>query len=415
MVQGIRAIPKGGSGGANLRRIKKMNTITEEEKKSEEEEDTSEEAHAYTPGLKVKRVTTVDKLRRLPLLGEVFVKEGDTVEFNDIIAKTEISGDPEIVKVAMLLGVEAEDLPRYMTVDVGDKVEEGEIIASYNALFGLIKKRVEAPKDGTIESISEITGQVILRGSPIPVEIDAYIPGEVAEVLPEEGAVIETKAAFIQGIFGVAGETHGEIRIAVDTNKDMLTPDKIRDDDQGKILIGGSLVTLDAIEKARDVGASCVVAGGIRHQDLIEFIGTEIGVAITGQEEVGITVIITEGFGKMNMSEQTFKLLKEFEGYKASVNGTTQIRAGVMRPEIIIPHELEIEEKISDELSAGMVAGTPIRIIREPYFGQIGEVHSLPVELQQLETESMVRVVNIELDSGEVVTVPRANVEIIEE
>jgi hypothetical protein len=62
-----------------------------------------------------------------------------------------------------------------------------------------------------------------------------------------------------------------------------------------------------------------------------------------------------------------------------------------------------------------MVSGTPIRIIREPYFGAIGEVHSLPVELQQLESESMVRVVNIELDGGKVVTVPRANVEIIEE
>ena len=41
--------------------------------------------------------------------------------------------------------------------------------------------------------------------------------------------------------------------------------------------------------------------------------------------------------------------------------------------------------------------------------------HSLPVELQQLESESMVRVVNIELEDGRVVTVPRANVEIIEE
>jgi hypothetical protein len=62
-----------------------------------------------------------------------------------------------------------------------------------------------------------------------------------------------------------------------------------------------------------------------------------------------------------------------------------------------------------------MIPGTPIRIIRKPYFGAIGEVHSLPVELQQLESESMVRVVNIELDGGRVVTVPRANVEIIEE
>jgi hypothetical protein len=74
-----------------------------------------------------------------------------------------------------------------------------------------------------------------------------------------------------------------------------------------------------------------------------------------------------------------------------------------------------VEDDSGEELSQGMVPGTPIRIIRQPYFGAIGKVHSLPVELQQLESESMVRVVNIELDDGEVVTVPRANVEIIEE
>ena len=62
-----------------------------------------------------------------------------------------------------------------------------------------------------------------------------------------------------------------------------------------------------------------------------------------------------------------------------------------------------------------MIPGTPVRIIRQPYFGAIGKVVSLPVELQQLESESHVRVLNVELDEGNIVTIPRANVEIIEE
>ena len=73
------------------------------------------------------------------------------------------------------------------------------------------------------------------------------------------------------------------------------------------------------------------------------------------------------------------------------------------------------EEVDGESVLQGMVSGTPIRIIRQPYFGAIGVVHSLPVELQRLESESAVRVIRIELDGGEVVTVPRANVEIIEE
>lgn len=378
-------------------------------------EEETEEAHAYTPGLKVKRVMAVEKLRRLPIMGEVFPKVGDEVEHDAIVARTQISGDPEIVKVAMLLGLEPEDIPRFMTKKEGDAVEEGELMASYNALFGLIKKRVEVPKTGIIESVSEITGQVIIRGAPIPVEVDAYIPGKIVQVLEREGVVIETNGALIQGIFGIGGETHGAIKMAVETSSEVLDETDISEDDTGKVLIGGSRVTLDAIKKAVRIGVAAIVSGGIRHDDLTTFTGEEIGVAITGQEEVGITIIITEGFGQMTMNQRTFDLLKEFEGFMASVNGTTQIRAGVMRPEIIIPHKkIEVGEA-GESIASGMVPGTPIRIIREPYFGAIGEVHSLPVELERLESESKVRVVKIQLPDGRVVTVPRANVEIIEE
>ncbi|GAF91003.1 unnamed protein product, partial [marine sediment metagenome] len=252
-------------------------------------------------------------------------------------------------------------------------------------------------------------------GMPIPVEIEAYIPGKVVKVLPREGAVIETNAALIQGIFGIGGETHGKIKMVVDSPDEKLTADLITSEDKGAVLIGGSLATLDALRKGAEFGVSCIVTGGVRHDDITTLIGEEIGVAITGHEEVGLTLIITEGFGEMRMSQRTFDLLKRFDGYMASVNGATQIRAGVMRPEIIIPHEERLERASSVELAAGMLPGTPVRIIRRPYFGAIGNVVSLPVELQQIQTRSHVRVLEVELEDGRVVTVPRANVEIIEE
>jgi len=377
----------------------------------------SEEAQAYTPGLKVKRAMTISKTRKLPIPGDVYLKVGDEVSYDTVVARSQIKGDPEIVKVAALLGFASrpEDLPTYMKKKVGDRVSKGEVIAGYSVLFGLFKKWATSPIDGIIESISTVTGQVVIRGLPIPVEVDAYIPGKVVKVLPKEGAVIETNAAFIQGIFGIGGETHGRIRMAVDSPREELTADRIAPEDKGAVLIGGSLVTLEALRKGVETGVSCIVAGGIRHRDLAEFMGEEIGVAITGQEEVGLTLIITEGFGKMRMSQRTFDLLNQFDGYMASVNGATQIRAGVMRPEIIIPHEESFEVASGEELSAGMVPGTPVRIIRKPHFGAIGRVVSLPVELQQIETRSYVRVLDVELDDGRVVTIPRANVEIIEE
>jgi len=93
---------------------------------------------------------------------------------------------------------------------------------------------------------------------------------------------------------------------------------------------------------------------------------------------------------------------------------TTQIRAGVMRPEIIIPHERWLPEEDEESISGGMRAGTPIRVIRQPYFGRLGKVLNLLIEKQRVETGSTVRVVEVELDDGERVVVPRANVEILE-
>lgn len=374
----------------------------------------SGEAHAYTPGLKVKRAMPVQKLRRLPIPGEVLVRVGDVVSFDQYVARTEISGEPEIVKVAMLLNLDVEDVAKYLVRKVGDKVKKGEDLAYYESLFGLIKKHVPSPRDGTLESFSEASGNAIVRGTPIPLQVNAYIPGKVVDVVPREGAVIETNAAFIQGIFGIGGETHGVIKVVASSTSEELTEDQITADCKGMVLIGGSRVTDGALRKAVTVGVSAIVVGGIRHQDLIAFSGEEVGVAITGQEEVGITLIITEGFGKMNMSEGTYKLLKSFEGFTACVNGATQIRAGVLRPEIIIPHDVVVVEE-GGGLVSGMVPGTLVRIIREPFFGVIGVVDGLPVELQALQSESLVRVLTVRLSDGGVVMVPRANVEIIEE
>ena len=81
-------------------------------------------------------------------------------------------------------------------------------------MFGLMKSHVESPADGTLESVSTVTGQLILREPPIPVEVSAYVRGRVAEVIAGEGVVIEALGAFLQGIFGVGGETFGPIAVA---------------------------------------------------------------------------------------------------------------------------------------------------------------------------------------------------------
>ena len=375
-------------------------------------------AHAYTPGLKVTEEMTIQKERRLPLEGEVLVEAGATVKAEDVVAKADLPGNVQLLNVANLLSVPPEEVAEHILKSVGEAVSEDEVIATTKGLFGLFKSQALSPIDGTIEAVSDVTGQVILREPPIPVEVKAYTDGTVTEVLPNEGVTVETYGTYIQGIFGVGGETIANLTVVAASSSDALTAELIKSEHRDNILVGGSLVTTEAIQKAIENGVKGIIAGGIDDADLRELLGYELGVAITGSEEIGITLVITEGFGSIAMAEQTFTLLKAREGMKTSINGATQIRAGVVRPEIVIPFTPDTGASASDaadgEQEGILEVGSSVRIIREPYFGKLGRVTELPVELQNLETEAQVRVLRVRLENGEQTTLPRANVEAIE-
>ena len=356
-------------------------------------------AHAYTPGLKVTEGMTIQKERRLPLEGEVLVEAGATVKAEDVVAKADLPGNVQLLNVANLLSVPPEEVAEHILKSIGETVSEDEVIATTKGLFGLFKSQARSPIDGTIESVSDVTGQVILREPPIPVEVKAYTDGTITEVLPNEGVTVETYGTYIQGIFGIGGETIGNLAVVAASSSDALTAEQIQPEHRDDILVGGSLVTTDAIQKAIQNGVRGIIAGGIDDADLRELLGYELGVAITGSEEIGITLVITEGFGSIAMAEQTFTLLKAREGMQTSINGATQIRAGVVRPEILIPFVPDVGASASDaadgEKEGILEVGSSVRIIREPYFGKLGRVTELPVELQNLETEAQVRVLRV--------------------
>lgn len=370
-------------------------------------------ATAYTPGLTVSRSVLVRKTRRLPLPGEVLVDVGAKVEPQDVLARAELPGIMRTVRAAELLGQEPHDLPQYLLVKEGDQVEKGDVLCRSTSFFGLFKNECRAPVSGRVEMINPVSGNIGIREAPSPVEVTAYIRGTVTEILPCEGAVVETRGALIQGIFGVGGERCGRIRVVAAGPDRDVTPDDIPDDVAGCVVVGGAGASLDAIRAAAEKGAVGFVVGGVVDEDLIGYLGHDIGVAITGQEPVPATLILTEGFGSLRMADRTWELFTELEGETASINGATQIRAGVIRPEVIVPRDTAAGDATTP--GRGMLeVGSTIRIIREPNFGMLGEVVELPAQLQTVPSGATVRVLIARLSDGRVVTVPRANVELIE-
>ncbi len=372
-------------------------------------------AHAYTPGLKVLHHTIVRKNRRLPIKGKVTKNIGDILNPNDIVATTDLPGNVQIVKVANLLNIGPADVLDVMMVSEGDSVKKGEMIAQTEGMFGFFKSDVKSPIDGTIESISGVTGQIVMRDAPIPVEVDAYMTGVVKEIIPEEGVIVESEAAFIQGIFGIGGESRGNMEILVNDREQELTADLLNESHKGKIVVGGSFISLETYKKALSLGVAGVVIGGFNYYDLEDILGYTLGVAITGSEDLVTSLIVTEGYGNIRMGSRTYDLLKEHDGKFVSINGATQIRAGVIRPEIVIPlKDDEIPKTpIHESEEKGIGEGSLVRVIRAPYFGRMGLVKSLPSALQKMESETMVRVAEVEIDD-DILIIPRSNLEMVE-
>ena len=371
-------------------------------------------AHSYTPGLKVLKKTVFKKERILPLKGDVLVKAGDSLNPDTIVASTNLPGNVQMLKVSNILNIDPKDVVEALKVKEGQSIKKGELIAETSGIFGMFKSSVESPVDGTIESISQSTGRVVVREAPIPVEVDAYVKGVVDEVVENEGIVLSSNAAFIQGIFGIAGEKRGELALVSSSPSEELKADQITSDMKGKILIGGSFLSLEAYKKALSMNVAGIVVGGFNYYDLKAILGYNLGVAITGTEKLNTALIVTEGYGSIPMSEATYSLLKDNVGNAASINGATQIRAGVIRPEIVIPLENSNTDNDSEsKMPEGIQEGSTVRVIRSPNFGKIGKVTSLPSELNKMESETMVRVAEINID-GSNFLIPRANLEMVE-
>ncbi len=286
----------------------------------------------------VESVFDLKKIRRLPAPGEVLVKIGDRVQPDTLIARGRVRNtEVHEIRVDQKLGVDPFNLKVYLLKGEGDEVKKDEVIAIRRTFLGRSTKVCRSPVDGTIEAFSETSGKLLIRGAPLPVEVKAHVPGIVTEIIPLEGAVVECRASLMHGVFGIGGEAHGPLEVVAQSPDEVLTNGTITKEHSGKVIVGGSVATLEALRKAASAGVSAVIVGGVDEKDLTAFLGYEIGFGVTGSEKVGVTLIITEGFGANPMKEEYFRLLKAHGGRLACVDGTTQIRARMLRPEIILP------------------------------------------------------------------------------
>ena len=215
------------------------------------------------------------------------------------------------------MGFEPEDVVEGMKINEGDSVEKGQLICELKTFFGLFTSELRSPQSGVVEFFTELNSHLGLRHESVPLKVDAYINGEIVEVEAGKSVTIETKGTIIQGIFGVGGEKQGELFMLPVAADELITPeilDSIDSSLSNKVVVGGFTYTIEALERAASLGVAAVVCGSIDADTLYQYVGYQIGVSITGDEDVPFTLIITEGFGDLAISEKVLKLLNKSKG-----------------------------------------------------------------------------------------------------
>lgn len=354
----------------------------------------------YPAQSQVTPLTNVRRKRVLPVPGDILVRVGDHVEPTQVVARAELPGDFRILLVASLLGTSPSRAKRYMRVKPGYEVQQGQVIAKRGRLFA---RSVKSPIDGIVTASGG--GRVLIEELPAQFELFAHISGTVSNVLESHGLIIETTGAVVQGIWGAGGGLSGEklglLKCVATSPQAVLEDQDVDPSCHGMILVGGSGLSLEALEQAQEFQVQGIVVGGLA-PELIPHI-----------EQAPFPVVVTEGIGTVPMSEPVFQLLKINDGREASISGRAQPRWPLVRPEIIIPLPAQALPPSETRLGTPLKVGTHVRAVRAPYVGVVGTVTALPTHPRRIETGAKVHGAEVDVGQETPLFIPLMNLEVL--
>ena len=241
------------------------------------------------------------------------------------------SNKPKTINVAKKLNVKPKHMISYLKKGLNDFVYAGDLLASKIIDVGDSKHPmfVSAPTTGSITDIDREKGTVTIQYDRQPYRRTAGVTGKVVKKKIGHSVTIAYDGNTLYGIIGFGSESWGKLKY-------IDSPDQLSLCSSEDIVIYPQKIDHTFLKSAEQQKVKGVVAASIDNEDLVEFIGEEIGVALTGNESIPFPFIITEGFGNFKMFEQYSNFLKGHNGKFIYVNGHTQIRAGVTRPKIIV-------------------------------------------------------------------------------
>lgn len=235
---------------------------------------------------------------------------------------------PMVVQVAKRMRKQPRTIRNLLRVQVGDFVFEDENLINLTRARDMTGDIIKAPNTGYITKVDTTRGEVTIQYKKTPVSYQIGFNCQVVSLEHKKSVTIEYEATEYNGVIGFGRGNFGELLYLSNLSDDS--------DLNNKIIVYDGAVTQQDLEFLTTKKISGLIIAGIDMKAVVQFIGKEIGVALTGNEDVSYPLILMNGFGDYKLSAEFVETVKKNEGHNCYLNPATQIRAGVTRPKISI-------------------------------------------------------------------------------
>lgn len=274
-----------------------------------------------TERLRIEKDVIVRMHRFLEGAGKLSVSVGQEVTPDEIIGRSEFSGGFIIINLSKILEESPNQASKYLKKQLGARIYKDELLAYKGGWLFRKPKFVTCPTDGILDYINSQTGEVRITRLPQKIDLPAGVYGIVEYVSRDRTqATIRTQVSKVYGIGGSGKVREGILKVAT-RRSDLVGRKEISLKFEGNIVVDGSLISRDSLLAAISDGVSGIITGGINSADYKSISGGRITFPKKLENDIGISVVVCEGFGSQPLGEDIYEMLSSYEGKFVTIDG----------------------------------------------------------------------------------------------
>ena len=369
-----------------------------------------------TVRVRVEKDLIITVSRNLKGKGKIKVSLGQEVSPDDILGSSLFSPGFRTLNLSKSLSVDPSQIEKYLKKSLGEKVYKGELLAQRKTFLGG-ERTIVSPSDGILDFINSKTGEVRMTSLPKKEDLPSGFYGIVEGIDNGKGQiVIKTQASLVHGMFGSGKIRDGILRI-VSKRDEFFTGSQVSQEYAEQILLGGSLVYKNAISAAISAGVNGIIAGGINAEDYKQIVGGRFNFPKKLDNDIGISIVICEGFGPVSLGWDIIDALKEYEEKFISIDGNRGIIylpsfEGSSMAKIRSTNLKMANYDPSDYNTSQLKKGMAVRITGNSFLGEQGKIIALDKEQTLLPSGIKAYLATVETKKRKI-KIPVDNIEII--